>query len=515
MSVLRLRALARAMLLGVVLVSLTAATAFAQDETESIQKFVGRKDQWSALIGATFAVEGHVGVIGPQRLQFEGCDLPFELGRDLPVLPRDTRVAEVTGGLTRTDGRLVFRVTAIRKRETDLETLRSRRSRIETNKPEAWFTLADWALSRGEFYQDSELKNKAGELREIGLTAESRRLRADDADGLVALAKRASQWGLDETLGWRFTHDACRIELTKARRDPNGDPTSVLGRVLKSLPGSDTPLVPADEPLRQAYEKNAAESYAKADTDVRRKLHRALYIEILLARIERDALTDGKNGYAIAARISQQIPELGKLAESYREKEIAFLKGRVAALSRNELVDFAAKLVDRKQPEDATQVKKDWLRSHEPGARAAGPRGLMQLADDYVLLMNDEKTATVLYESAWVANPQAPEPAAWLTAKGLVQDGSRWVRKVEGAKPETDRFAQAIQEGQVLAGMTSEQARAAMGAKPSSIVRQASRGKVSELWIYRTEGLVVSLLRNTGEASAHVDNVAALADEVP
>src|SRR5690606_23175578 len=128
------------------------------------------------------------------------------------------------------------------------------------------------------------------------------------------------------------------------------------------------------------------------------------------------------------------------------------------------------------------------------------------LADDYVQLLNDERTAITLYQSAWIANPRSTEASDWLKKRGLVLEGSRWIPAASRSSPMTDRFAQAIQEGQVLTGMTGEQARAAMGARPSSVVRQASRSKVAELWIYKNEGLVITLLRAAGERDAIVED---------
>ncbi|HVJ86939.1 MAG TPA: hypothetical protein VM452_14900 [Caulifigura sp.] len=501
--------------LAAVLSPLTVSIAAAQEETESIQKFVARKDNWSALTGARFVLEGRIGVVSPQTIQFERCDLTFRLKSGAPTLPRETRVAEVTGTIVREGSRLYFDVDSIRRRDSDVETLRARRGRLESSRPEAWYGLADWAAGRAEFYQDSELRMKAEELREIGLTAELRRLKSDDTAGHLALAKRASDWNLDQGIGWKFIHDACRHELNKARRDPANDGSYVLTLVQKNLPGASSPLKKEDEPLRQAYDTNPAETYSRADTDTRFKLHRALFVQVLRALIEKNADPDGKNGYAIAARISQQIPELEELADSYRKKELTSLKSRVISLSRDELLDYSKKLTDRKQEADAKQAKQDWLRSREPGARVAGPRARMQLAEDYLQLLGDEKTARALYESAWNANPQSPEAIEWLTAHGLMLDNGRWVAGTASAKSSEDRFAQAIQEGQVLPGMSGEQARAAMGARPASVVRQASRGKVTELWIYKTEGLVVTLTRGKDETVPRVEDVASIADEVP
>jgi hypothetical protein len=162
-----------------IVVVLAATTAFAQ-EAESIQRFVGRKDQWSALTGARFVLEGRVGPTSGSTFQFDRCDLIFRLKPGMPVLSRETRVAEVSGKLVREGARIYFDVESLKRRESDAETLRMRRSKIDTARPEEWFQLADWAAGRGEFYEDSELKERAEELREIGLTAESRRLKPND-----------------------------------------------------------------------------------------------------------------------------------------------------------------------------------------------------------------------------------------------------------------------------------------------------------------------------------------------
>src|SRR5438105_4892437 len=93
-------------LITALVLSCMTATAVAQGEAESVQKFVSRKDQWSALTGARFVVEGRVGVMSGSTLRFDRCDLIFRLKPGTTALP-DARVVEVTGKLAK-EGRNVY-----------------------------------------------------------------------------------------------------------------------------------------------------------------------------------------------------------------------------------------------------------------------------------------------------------------------------------------------------------------------------------------------------------------------
>lgn len=504
---------------GIVIRSLAAAavcavfaTAVVAQDTgaESIEQFVGRKDSWNALVGATFRLEGRLGGRFGGRIRFEKCELDFYLKAGLPALPRDATSAEVQGSIINKDGKLAFEVTEIRKRETDVATLNTMRSKIDSGKADEWYRVANWAEKRGRFYDDPDLVSRVSGLREAGMMTEYRRLKPDDIAGLLDLSKRANQFGLGDSLGWRFTHEACRLELTKVRRDPKGDESVVLNRIVKDLPGADVPLTADDEPTRKSYQASPQAVYVEADPELRKKLHRALYVEVLLARIERDAHPDGKNGDEIADRIQKQLPELKPLADQYRQKTITFLTSRLDTLSRDDMLSLVARYTSQKRDDDARKVQLEWLKAQEPGRRQRGAQGLVDLADDYSKLLKDEKTATALYEEAYRLNPEMEEPVKWLTDHDLVLVDGRWIPEEIAPKTPEDRYAAAIREGRVVEGMTSAQVREALGARPASVVREASRAKVTELWVYPSQGLVVELVKPAASADAIVKQVTSI-----
>jgi hypothetical protein len=474
---------------------------------ESIEEFMSRESRWPELVDADFRLEGRVRLVAPKELRFKGCNLEFRLRPGLPALPRDTAVVEVEGSLIREGGVLLFDVTHARKRDDDLAVLSSKQVRIDSSDPAAWFELADWAGGRGAFYQDKELLAKAASFRETALMMEYRRLKANDIDGLLALADRSKQLKVSDSFIWRFIHEACRLELSHLRRDPKADDASLTNRIRTQLPGATDPLAAEDLPLREKYNASPEQVYIDADETLRKKLHRILYLDVLLAHIERDAKRDGSNGESIADRIQQQLPELTELASSYRQKELAYLTSRVTRLSREQMLELSKRYTGLKRPDDAHRITAEWLKSQEPTRRSEGPTALMSLADDYRLLLDDQKTSVALAEEAWRSDPELAEPKAWLEARGLVLHDGRWISADAVPAPTEDPFEAAIREGRVERGMQAEQVRQALGAAPTSILRTASREKISELWVYRSAGLVITLARAGSQGEAIVENV--------
>ncbi|MBX3444850.1 MAG: hypothetical protein KF774_20790 [Planctomyces sp.] len=514
-TALRLRTALRAICACVALVAaVPGRPALAQDkDVESIEQFLERKARWNELIGADFRVEGRLAVINPPQLRFKRCELEFRMAPELPALPRSTIVAEVRGGLALEDGKLYFKVTEAKARGNDLATLAAQRTRIDTSRAEDWHRLADWAASRGAFYQDPELVNKAAEFHELGLMTEYRKLRGDDRDGLLELAKRAGQFGAEDTVAWRFIHEACRLDFAKLRREARPDDSVLVNRILRMLPGANDPLKPEDAELRRTYLADPQTTYVAADAAVRKKLHRALYAQVLLARIERDAIPSGRNGDAIATRILQQLPELDDVAAEYRRREVDYLSSRVTQLTRDELTKLATRFQVQQRGDDGRRVQQEWLKAQEAARRAEGPRGLMELGDDYIAMLNDERTAAALYQEAYDKNPQAPEPADWFQSRDYVLTNGHWTPQSEAPVEPESRVDLAIREGRVLTGMTGREVRAALGNRPSSVVRQAAKGGVSELWIYRPQAMVVELTRTGSDADAKVKRTYSLAEQ--
>ena len=70
---------------------------------------------------------------------------------------------------------------------------------------------------------------------------------------------------------------------------------------------------------------------------------------------------DGKNGYSIASRIEEQLPEYRSLGPEYRLKEQAYHLGRVGALTRKEMTELVAQFEPLAIPEFVLALKTNWL----------------------------------------------------------------------------------------------------------------------------------------------------------
>jgi hypothetical protein len=131
----------------------------------------------------------------------------------------------------------------------------------------------------------------------------------------------------------------------------------------------------------------------------------------------------------------------------------------------------------------------------------------MELGDEYVNMLDDEFAAARLYKLAYQQNPQSKTAAAWLRDHGFTLRGSTWTKPGEGQTDANEAMiTEAIQEGRVQIGMTDQQVRETLGAKPSSVIRMASAGQIDELWVYSDYGITVRFKRrSTSDTSLVVE----------
>jgi len=494
-------------------VSAASPPAAAQDDDAmSIEEFVQKRDRWQILQGATLKIEGRKRGLSDERLSFNNCDLLFQFAEGVKPPPANGKNVQVSGSIETRQGKLTFIVTRIKWLPGDAETLADRRGRLEQDDAEPWYALANWAAGRGAFYEDAELLNSAADLRRMAIDIEYRQIKASDIQPLYALARKAQSLDLPPAMRDELYHDALRRELRAARqRDPRQRDVA-LAHILDQLPGAGIPL---DETtlLREqpAYEQDPLEVYRRADTDRRKILARVLYASAYYERIELDADPDGKNGYVIAGRIEQIVPEYAMRAAEYRQKEIDWKLAHATELSRDEILKLVERLETRKAEGDAAravEAKSDWLVAQEPRFRERGASGLLDFAQEHVALLNDADRAAELYMELF------NDPAAQTTARvrlvelGYQFNGTSWTKDPTDAP---DATAEAIRRGIVRKGMTSEQVRAAFGGRPNSIVKFAVSGQVSELWVYREHGVGIEFSRRGPDAVLTAVSISELA----
>ena len=479
---------------------LTAACPSAADaEPISVEKLLSLQDDWSKFQGTTLQIEGRWSILNESRLLMAKCDdLVFVLDKSVNVPTRKTRNVEVTGKFETRGGKLVFRVTRLRTRLDDLELVGVRRAEIKLNDADGWYRLAEWTRDRAAFYEDDELAAEAVVLYRQGVRAEHRAMPATDVNGLYKLADKVIDLDLPDELREEFLHEAVRRELNAARKRRADQYAGVLTHALEHLPGSDRPLTFDDETLtlREAYQNDPLGAYASAKSPARRVLNRMLYVEAALESIEGAAADDGRNGFDVARRIDETVPEFAELAETYRKREIDYQLGRVSDLRRTELLTLVERLEERDQQARAEEVKRRWLTTRAEDYRERGLRGLLDLAEEYIALLGDEERAADVYREIY-QEPGGVE----LGRERLVELGYEYIDEewVPGDAEHDDSVADAIRRGIVRRNMTDDQVRAALGGRPESVLRMASRNGVTEFWIYPEHGVAIRFSRRTVE----------------
>lgn len=492
--------------------ALGSSPAAAQDESAlSVAEFVRQQPKWQRMQGTTLRVEGRCPIIADERLFFTNCDLLFVLAEGVRAPMVRSKTVQVTGKLETRQGKLTFIVSRLKELPTDAETLADRRARLPTDDANAWYKLAEWSEQRGRFYDDSHLIDGATQLRRSGIQIEYRQIPVGDIPALYVLAEKAAKFDLPAALRDEIVHDALRRELRQLRPREPRQWDVVLTNLLKRLPGSEVslgfPISAEAQALEREYLEQPLEVYEKTDPGQRRLLHRWIYARTQLQRFEMDAADDGSNGFRIAARIEQTLPEFKDRADAYREREINWQLDHVPDLDRDGLLELTSRLEERDRASRAAEARRTWLAAQEPKFRERGAGGLLDYAQEHIDLLSDPEAAADIYRELYQDRLAQETARARLVDMGYAFDGSRWVKQVDIPPDDT---ADAIRRGIVRKGMTSEQVRNAFG-KPVSVVKFAVRGQVSELWVYPDHGVSIEFARRGADAESIAVQVSAFA----
>lgn len=483
--------------------------AQADAAPRSVESLVAEKAQWAshASAGTSMTIEGRLSSLAGPQMRFRNCDLRFQSSDGKPLVrpTRNTENVVVFGRFASISGKPVFLIEKLNASLSDLDSFRGRTRELRDGKPADWYELGRWAAARGRFYDDKELDVKSREAYLEAIQRERKALPPDAVEPLVALSKKAVELGLPDALRMEFVHDAWRRRWDAARKEDSKSLRSFAESLSAELPGAREPLNPHAPELATAYLRNPQGVYRDANEATRFRLHRVFFIEVLRKAIVSDAQPDGSNGYQIAAELDERIPEDHADAEAFREKELALRVKRVENSTRQEVVELSRELEARNQPQRARQVVETWLKTRAERLRKDGPTGLMQAADEYETLLKDRETAVKFLMEAY------EQDSSEVTAKRLYQRGyqlknGRWFSKAEAETIPEDPVQIALRQGRVVAGMTGEQVRKALGA-PEAVARAASAGEVNEVWSYSNVGkqnLLVHLRRigRTGEWKA-------------
>jgi len=499
-------------LLGVLFASLPS---LVRGETLSIEQLNEKVAGWKAgkkePPPVKYQVEGRALLVAKERVQFRNSPIIFESDEPLPELTRPSMCIEATGMVVRDPetGAYSFRVQSIRELPSDLDRFLEKRRQARSGPPSKWFELGAWAAQRGEFYKDHELIARSEEAYQKGIESERLALARDNPQGFFELAEKARRYKLSEKRAQELLHEGIIILWQSSRRQ-SGQPLVELARIISErLKGSTTELPQIDVELEKEYVAAPLEVYREADTATRNKLHRILYVDVVLRTILPELKSDGSNGFAIAEKIEKQAGEKRSEIERCKDLALAARSKEVETLSKSDMLALADSLRKRDQPQAAEQLTESWLTLRLRQLEADDTEGLIEVTDDYRALLKRHDLANRLLIDGWVRNQKATDLAERLQQAGYVLHEGTWLTESKyNARPE-GRLEQAIRAGRVDPGMTASHVRRSLG-EPQRQARSATAGQVSEVWTYdqsNSTRLVVRLQRNRRQTELTVVDV--------
>lgn len=450
-----------------------------------IQEFEGIRDRW---IGLETTVEGRRTVYDPALIKLKNSTIYFKPQGPLPKLLNRSSNLRLTGTLEKVDGKLVFQVTSIAEGPNDNEQYSAREREIKRTVPADWYALADWVETRGNFYQDSELLEKARDCRRRGFDIERQQLPEKDHQARMQLASRTTALGIPDTVRQELIHEAyiLRRAVILANPEPAAE-EQLMTDMEQDLPGCKTPL-PADDPaLRQRYLVNPEPVYAATKPAERPILHRLLWSSLALLRLERQLAADYQNGFAIASKIDEELPEFHARAETYREKMLQVRASNVENMTRSEVLQLRQSYIDRKQPKLGDEAVEGWLQWRKKRLKAEDVEGILNLADQYEELLKQPETRLRMLLEAAAQHPESAEVAERLKKLGYRLHGDKWITEEQFAAIPAGRMELALQAGRVEVGMTSAQVQKSLGV-PSSMTRIGATGIINEIWTFQSPG---------------------------
>lgn len=482
-------------------------TALWAEPTQSIEEFNALKSKWSTLVGTTLQIEGRYSIFSPSQLRMEKCSLNFILAEGIISPAGDSRTIQLKGRIEKRESKLVFMVSELLPLQSDVERFRSLKRTVASNKPEEWYKLADWGAHRADYYHDEALKQESQTAFRQGVLVEHRQLYPASSPALRKLAAKLASQQIDLPLQQELLHEALRIEYGILLKEGRGDEGGLLTSVMKELPGADAPLTPEDDPLRAGYIESPLVKFKEGDEAARRKYARMFYVDILKHRILKSASPDGKNGFDIADRIEQQLPEYRSLAPEYRQRQYDYYLMKSGSMTRKEMGELIVKLEPLDNPEFVTRLKQRWLIEKEKRIDQTNVVQLVDLGDDYLIIMDDRGTAIKFYKMAYAISPGTQVISDWLKEQGLTLQSGVWLAKGESLPETNDPLLAAVRAGIVREGMNGEQVKSSLGGEPSRKTRIATGTHIQEWWVYEDQGVSVEFTRRRRPGQSLVTKV--------
>ncbi len=518
----RIRALPRAatLLAGAAVVYATAACALASDAI-SIERLMADKKQGRFAAYAAnktpLKVEGRYSNFSSRLLRFLKCeDLNFIWYDEDSVFPLNpaslrSRTIEVYGRLEPRGDKVVFLVEHVRELPSDAESVRVRKAALRDAPAADWYKLGDDAMHRAAYYGDSDLEADARAIYAEAVERERRGLAGDAVDAKLALSRKFTAYGLPDEDRVEFLHETFCLRWLALKDKSPKELDALSERTSARLAGCRTPHAEGFDPLRERYLREPLAVYKSATRAERRRLNRVLFAEMrfgVLQAWERDQHPDG---LVLADRIDREVPEFHARAEAIREKALDEKLAAVVTQSRDDMLRLAETFLSRGEPNKALRAKTTWVHAREERLlKEQRPEDLVQIAHDYLRILDDKDRAAGFLKKALELAPALKDAAAELELLGFKQVGGRWMTNAEAAALPVDPARRAAESGRYI-GMTRDQVRKALSSNPDSVTRIVSAGRISEVWIYEKSAKSRLAIHFAGSTDGHDVKVVRLA----
>ena len=462
-----------------------ATAAWSADPLWSVARLNESKGDWPVLTNTTLRVEGRVGAHLKGQFRYQNCSLTFLLTPELERRMLPKRNVEVTGRLRLQDNQPVFEVTDLQSRPTDIEQLRAREVALRNPQPQDWYSFGEWAQERSSFYKDEELQAAALACFARGVGIEQARLHISDHAGRFALAKKADGFQLPSLLVDELRHDGYRSWWNQASSLKEPQPAE-LAKLIEQLgrdwPDALEPGSPFPTELAQNYADNPTAAYHAANEAQRQTLRRIFAADVQLRQLELQAAPDGRNGRSIAEQIEKLIPERKSIAAQFRDAELMYRLGQVGTASKSDAVELATEFRARGRAKEAAEALLRWIVAKEQRLRPQTAPEFIELADEYLTLLQDESRAVALLIEAHRREPQSQDALQRFEQLGYVYNGIAWTKPRVMPLPTLDPNPTAA-PFQLAAGMSSQELVQLLG-EPTRRSRVITGAGGEEFWVY-------------------------------
>jgi hypothetical protein len=491
------------------------AMGFVQEQAVAVDPAeLARRDDF---IGKEVAIDDHVAYYvprsgtDPDELQLKRTRITFLVPRKLR--PASTKLSSVIvrGVLKRDSGHMVCEVTNLAPVASDLDRLNQGLSSLGANDYATRRAWAAWAQRRAKDFKDEPLRKRARalEAEALRLEADMKRLVVDPPQEWLEMARSARRGQVSEPEPSAQAHRALRAKLAAATDAAGLE--KVIQDIEEFFPKAATDRDSGRVNLARweaSYADKPADTYRDAPAQARRGLDRRLWADATERLLEVQTTQDVNAALALAARAETELPEKKELAGRLIEKAVRQARAGLGSLRQAEVKELAGVLRDKlHQPAESLGVLRDWLDVQQRRLSDTDAEGRLLVANLYEELLQDRVTAVELLRKAWRIEPNSKAIAEAFRARGFRKVENEWVEGAAGTEPgsqEAPRPAPGKSSG--LRGLTPEEVRRHLGAKPDRVNYMGSKGQLIEQWIYLDTQRVryVNLLRTPGDLKPRV-----------